>query len=126
MIIAGLVYSLLKAIHEWTACGRAVPTYFSPLAELVGPHQSSREGTFTDHRERDKATGSMSGWSRIGSRTSLVQFRVLGLRRITRVVGLARSPQSIPEFLSTGRATEVRLNLLAANMMSIGHAGPLE
>jgi hypothetical protein len=27
MIIAGLVHSLLKAIHEWTACGRAVPTY---------------------------------------------------------------------------------------------------
>jgi hypothetical protein len=31
----------------------------SPLfAEFVGPHQSSREGTFTDQRERDEAAGS--------------------------------------------------------------------
>src|SRR5258708_15539079 len=40
MIIAGLVHSLLKAIHEWTGCGRTVPTYLPPLAELVGPHQA--------------------------------------------------------------------------------------
>jgi hypothetical protein len=41
-------------------------------------------------------------------------------------VRLVRPHRSIPEFLSTGSATEVRLNLFPANMISGGQVGPLE
>jgi hypothetical protein len=41
-------------------------------------------------------------------------------------VRLVRPHRSIPEFLSTGSATEVRLTLFAVNMISVRHAGPLE
>jgi hypothetical protein len=98
MIIAGLVHSLLKAIHEWTACGPAVPTYLSLLRSSWVRIKFSG-GHIHRHRERDEAAGSMSGWSRMGSCTSLVQFRVLGLRRITR------------EFLSTPNAVHIEFHL---------------
>jgi DNA-binding transcriptional LysR family regulator len=41
-------------------------------------------------------------------------------------VRLAKSHRSIPEFLSTGNATEMRLNLFVANMISVGPVGTME
>jgi hypothetical protein len=41
-------------------------------------------------------------------------------------VRLVRPHRSIPEFLSTGNATETRLNLFAENTISVGPVGTME
>jgi hypothetical protein len=78
MKIAFLLHCLLKTIHEWMAVIEPLSNPSPTFVEPWGPHQIFRKVIFGVRPGRNEAASGMSRWSRMGSRVSVAQFRVLG------------------------------------------------